>query len=90
MTQYDSMLAMLFKPIRFKQTAILETGTAPVSKGTASSADALKTRTYKLVIMQSLHRNVRGSGEAAQNGCFLVCVSSPGGAKMLSGNQVGA
>lgn len=34
---------MLFKPIRFEQTAILEAGTAPASKGTASSADALKT-----------------------------------------------
>lgn len=74
---------MLFKPIRLKQTAIVEAGTA-------SSADALKTRTYKLIIMLSLHRNVRGSGETAQNGCFLICVSSPGGEKMLNGNQVGA
>lgn len=81
---------MLFKPIRFKQTAVLEAGTAPVSKGTVSSADALKTRTYKLVIMLSLHRKVWRSGEAAQNGCFLICASSPGEEKMLNGSQVGA
>lgn len=81
---------MLFKPIRFEQTAILEAGTAPAFKGTASSADALKTRTYKLVIMLSLHRKVRRSGEAAQNECFPISVSSPGGEKMLNGSQVGA
>lgn len=39
------MLAILIGVITFKRTAILEEGTAPVSKGVNSPADALKAQT---------------------------------------------
>lgn len=52
------MLATLIRLIAFKQTAILEEGTTPVSKGASSPADTLKTQTYKLITMLNLHKSV--------------------------------
>lgn len=82
-------MAILIGVITFKRTAILEEGTAPVSKGVNSPADALKAQICKVITVLNLHKSVLQSGSTVRNGCFLTCVFSRGGEEMLTGNQAG-